>query len=333
MKSVQNQVAPIFIVGMPRSGTTLLRTLLSAHRAIAITPETHFLSELVPRFRMMDLSNTDNFDKFWDAFSRSAFMLRSQLDPDETKERILASGLVDYRKVFTTVLAIYAESRGKKRCGEKTPGHYQYIDVLLRWYPQAKVIFVLRDPRAVVASLLEVHWAPKSAYANAQNWNRSCSILEQWSSDPRVLCLMYESLVTNTEHELRTVCEFVGEDWDPAVLDPANCDMNDENDVDVKTALAWSKAFLKSVCRPISTASVDKWRATLSSHQTAIIEHVTRDKMIMHGYQPVSEGLTLSQRTQWSMEIIRYTMARVFRALRSPDIVARRLTEGNRRNL
>ena len=336
MHSAPNQVNPIFIVGMPRSGTTLLRTLLSAHPAIAIPPETHFLNHWMLRYQAADLTRPAIFNRFWDEFCKSDFMVRSGLDPDTAKGRIQSAGDINFKGIFTTLLLMYAEAKGKRRCAEKTPAHYQYMHVLLDWFPHGRLIFVQRDPRGVVASLLKVPWAPDFAYVSARNWTRSCSILEQCASDQRVLCLRYESLVEQTEHELKRVCEFVGEEFTSAMLERTGSDINDNIDVNDKMDESdkiinmWSKEHLRSAFRPVDSESVEKWRVTLSGYQIAVIEHIARKKMTGYGYQPITEGLSLPQRAQWCSEIIKNTVTRAGRVIRRPSLAAAKLKTGNR---
>ncbi|NEQ53441.1 MAG: sulfotransferase, partial [Leptolyngbya sp. SIO3F4] len=83
---VNSDERPIFIVGMPRSGTTLLTTILSAHPRIAISPESHFLAYWVPKYQHLKLENPNEFQQFWQVLSQSKRFSYFDIDADETLE-------------------------------------------------------------------------------------------------------------------------------------------------------------------------------------------------------------------------------------------------------
>ena len=171
---------PFFIVGMRRSGTTLLRSMLSVHPNIVVSRETHFLSKWWERYRYLDLNNTDNFESFWENFSASDRFLKIVADPPLVKARILASNPIDLKTIFTSIMQVLASTMNKPRWAEKTPKHYKYVHVLLDWYPQARIIWMLRDPRAVAASTVE-RWKKRTVEDCAAEWRESVlSFQEQW---------------------------------------------------------------------------------------------------------------------------------------------------------
>ena len=210
--------APIFIVGSPRSGTTLLRNMLNRHPAIAICLETQFRRLIYERRRsfgnLSDFGNRARLVKQYLSIDRVKSM---QIDLPALEDTLLREG-VSYPAFLGSFLRFYAEANGKKRCGEKTPEHSVFAGTLCEWFPGAFIIHILRDPRDVVASLMRMPRKPKNVLANANTWVR-CN-LGAWGSrqHPRYLLVRYEELVAQPEGQLRRICAFIGEEYSPAML-------------------------------------------------------------------------------------------------------------------
>jgi len=164
----------IFVVGVSRSGTTLMSRVLDHHPRIAIAPENHFMRHLLPWMgvrhdvrRLGDLCDDAVVGRLATMLSdgslQSGTWARENspffrwLPRNYTREQLetrLLEGERSERGVFTTLLRAYAEARGKSIIGEKTPAHVACVDELLDWYPGGKVIHIIRDPRGIYVSEL-----------------------------------------------------------------------------------------------------------------------------------------------------------------------------------
>lgn len=167
-----NDPEAIFVVGVARSGTMLMRNLLQTSDRIAIAPENHFMGHILGRrgarhfFRQVgDLTSDDAIRKIVDMiysgeYERQAGWRRpspywfwlQQTVPREDMERRLLTAERSERGMFGAFLRVYADMQGRPVMGEKTPTHLNYIDTLLEWFPDARVIHMLRDPRAIYVS-------------------------------------------------------------------------------------------------------------------------------------------------------------------------------------
>ena len=130
----------VFIVGFPRSGTTLLYHLLtsSSHFPTYDYSETHFFSHYFMRFG--DLRLTKNREKFLAALEESDWVSASRLDVRKiAKARV---GELTYGGIFEALMNATAEAQGKMCWVEKTPWHILYLDVLMEHFPDAKIAFV-----------------------------------------------------------------------------------------------------------------------------------------------------------------------------------------------
>jgi hypothetical protein len=275
---------PVFIVGAPRSGTTLLRTLLDAHPQLAIAQETHWLIRWADAPGAGDLDDPDGLARFWSAFTASACFDRLLLDERTAIDRIRADGAVDLRGVFRSLLVQYAEVTGKPRWGEKTPAHHEHIDTLFDWFPDATVLFVVRDPRAVVNShvTLPGRRFPADVEHIARLWGDAADSLERWSTDERVHRVRYESLAGAPEPELVRLCEVLGLPYAPEMVAAKQ---------PIRGLPPMPAGFraqsLRGSLSPrgaVSPANVERWRVGLRATEVAVIERAAGPAMESAGY-------------------------------------------------
>lgn len=212
---------PIFILGVPRSGTTLLRAILDSHPYIACGPETPWLGAHQPRsvaalYRFL----LDSPQGYVAAFRMDAGVVR-----DAT------------RAFVDSLLLAYARSKGKPRWAEKTPDNALHLPTLLDLFPDARCIHLVRDPLDVALSTVRIpdHRRGLSPRLEASmcvgegcsttptltgavlrwtHWNRLIA-----RDAPNALRVRYASLVREPEHEVRRILDFLGEPFDPGVLD------------------------------------------------------------------------------------------------------------------
>src|SRR3954447_4058245 len=146
---------PIFLVGCPRSGTTLLSVMLHAHARIAMPPETRFLLPVYRgRARFGDLREPANRRRLARRITapRKSKFRDLGLNRRATVRAIMAAPPT-IGSAAGTVWREFARSRGKARWGEKRPAYWEDLDVVLRLFPDAQLIHLVRDGRACVASL------------------------------------------------------------------------------------------------------------------------------------------------------------------------------------
>ncbi|MGQ0430821.1 MAG: sulfotransferase family protein [Microthrixaceae bacterium] len=271
---------PIFVVGMPRSGTTLMRSIMNAHPSVAMAPETHFVDHWMRLHRHTDVADPGGFARLWGEFCDSKHFRTLGVEADELEARIRASGPPSFQSMFTAMLEAYAERIGKPRLGEKTPGNYRYLDTILEWFPDGRVLFMIRDPRAVVASFqaLDREWTDKPVDSIAVRWRRSVEMAEGWARDQRVLLVPYEALAHAPEPEVRRICDFLDEPFAPEML---------------QSGRGVSGGEQLKFQGEVTTESVERWRTQLSPRDIAVTEHLARAPMRRWGYQPSAPRLSL----------------------------------------
>jgi len=257
-----------FIVGHHRGGTTLLQSMLSSHSRITIPPETQYFLEVWPRRERFGELGDDATRKRIANFlqSQDCSMRNLKLDFDKVAAELRSNA--DYSDLFVAMLTVWAKSRDKPRVGDKSPGYMRSVPFIAELYPKAKFIASLRDPRAVVNSELNAKWGALSVDQIARRWRRivECHYeLERSLSPDRYLMLRYEDLVRDPEQNLRRVCEFLGEPFEPAMLRyyerPASELGFDESE-------NWKLNTLK----PLNPGRLDAWKESLTEKQIDLIE-------------------------------------------------------------
>ncbi len=278
---------PIFIVGAPRSGTTLLRQMLSRHPRIAICGETHFLTTVYDeRTRRVfgDLRQEANRRRLIDAYLATRRAQRGiRMDFSQLRESLVREG-DSWQSLFAAILRAYAESQGKQRWGEKTPQHARFTEVLFEWYPDAVLLHLVRDPRDVVASLLRRPAASNSVVLNARAWLRLNLAARRSQGRPGYLEVRYEALAAEPEEQLRKICRFAGEEFSPSVLSP------EQREVERSSAMDRFRT-------PLSTDRLGTWRQDLRAIEAAQIEWTLGSQMEAFGYS--REMPPASTLTRW----------------------------------
>lgn len=187
--------SPIFVVGCQRSGTTLLRLVLDSHPAIACGPETRYLES------MTRIVGDD-----WPRLARYG----------QDRSEWLA-GIASW---YGEMQDQYAQRRGKVRWADKTPRYALIMDFLDQLFPDALFIHVVRDPRDVVLSHRK-RFGYVAALKAVRKWPvyvATARATGERIGSARYLEVRYEDLVTDNSKELRRVFDFIGEPWDPIVL-------------------------------------------------------------------------------------------------------------------
>ncbi len=199
----------IFVVGCPRSGTTLLQAILASHPRITSFPETHFLPRVVPQAgwrRHLGLPSP--------GAGRELRRLAADSGAAETLLGPYPALLL--RQVlarFVRILDQVALNRGAEYWLEKTPRHLAYTDLIERYVPEVRIVHIIRDPLPTVASLLHV----TAQYPEEWDGRRAIEqCIERWIADVRLsmrlsfrqnhVILRYEDLVTNPTWVIRELC-------------------------------------------------------------------------------------------------------------------------------
>jgi sulfotransferase family protein len=205
-----------FIVGMTRSGTTLLRLMLDSHPELTIPPETHFIPDLIGAFNRGDDTPETILPIFtenrrWGDFGLSEKDLLKALKGVEPLDKPSYPARVFYQ--------LYAKKQGKKRWGDKTPGYATKLRRIQRTLREAHFIHMIRDGRDVALSL-EQRQTGLTTEQVARRWRHRINRTRRAAKEvPNYIEVRYEDLVTNPEATLERVCQFLKLDYHPKMLE------------------------------------------------------------------------------------------------------------------
>lgn len=274
---------PIFIVGAPRSGTSLLRVILNRHPNIGICDETHFFYYVYNRRHAFgDLNLPGNRQRLIESYLGIHRIKRLPLNQDQLSGYLFENG-VDYASFFMSILRFYAGVYGKSRCGEKTPHHALYAETICDLFPDCKLIHIVRDPRAVVCSLGKMPWASKSILVNARSWVKYTRGALQSKERPNYFLVKYEDLVLRPEEETRRICEFIEEAYisEMLIADP-----------DSEKQVVPDEWWFQRAKDPLTGDRLSIWKQELTSTQTGLIEWIAGPQMSALGYETFSREPT-----------------------------------------
>jgi hypothetical protein len=271
---------PIFLVGCPRSGTTLLSVILHAHPRIAMPPETRFLLPMYrERLGFGDLTVAANRRRMAERITGKGTKFGDLgLDRNAVIEQIVAAPPT-IGSAAGTVWREFARSRGKVRWGEKRPSYWRDTGLILRLFPDAQIIHLVRDGRACVASLTQVGWWQQGSHDAMASWTMADAELRRVGrrlpagSYHR---LRYEDLLTDPRAELGALCRFLGEEFDEAMLDYTGA----ARDI-VPARKSWHARTRGS----LDPNRIEAWRTALQPREIGLFETVARRELLRNGYE------------------------------------------------
>lgn len=279
---------PIFVVGAPRTGTTLVRDVLNRHPRIHLFDEIHFFERLWDDRARLGTLETSAERRV--AIDRLRQILRDfgtdqavgeRLTPEEFERSALEAG-GGYRGLLWALVEAGAKTNAAEFGGDSSPQDVLYLDQIFEWFPQAKIVALIRDPRGFLGSYKNYYRRQVASYRERYNplvnsllWRSSMNAVVGAAQKPwggAVLRFRYEDLVANPETEVRRLAGHVGVPFDPRMLEVerANSSFVPESETTKQ--------------RGIYQTSTDRWKTELSPTEIWIAERVTGPLLDEFGY-------------------------------------------------
>ena len=244
---------PVFVVGMPRSGTTLVEQILASHSAIHGAGELGTIPQLIAGFER------------WERRTGSG---RHYPDCVDDLDPTVLRGIAE-----RTLQDLRAHDPDAAYVVDKLPHNFEHIGLIRLVFPNAKIISVRRDPRDIAISNFLMDYAAKHSgmgFAYDLDWigeqlTDHNALMQHWHAvcPGEILEINYEDLVDNPEAGARKMLAYIGVDWEPQILDFHTLDRS------VKTASVWQ------VRQPLYTSSKNRWQL-YSSHLQPLIAATNR---------------------------------------------------------
>ena len=231
--------APVFVIGFMRSGTTLMQEVLDAHPDVIVADEANFVWAMQQELHRMDRSTASTAEKL---------------------RRLDQAGIEHLRKFYWQCVADrFGDSIADRVFVDKFTMNTIDIGLINVVFPDAKVLFVMRDPRDVCLSCFMQLLPPTPMTAHLLNWESTiriyCLVMDWWLHIRPLLTLRceeyrYEDVVADFESTFRRVFEFLGVAWDAGVIDFHKR----------AAGKAISKPSRTQVSQPLYASSVARWR-------------------------------------------------------------------------
>jgi hypothetical protein len=279
---------PIFVVGCPRSGTTLVQCILSASSQAFSLPETHFFSYVLQAIGAGPSSGV-GWDQLYAA--RQALEREAGLKlPSPAWTALAETPGTTALDIFLAVVEHFRPAPDL-RAIEKTPRHVLNLDAIDAAFPDAVFVNVVRDPIDVASSLLGVPFeTSRSMLSFAQRWIESVQAAQAFArAQPgRIQTVVYERLVREPEAAVRELCTFVDLPYEAAMLE----EFGREGARNVGQDESWKRDILSGVI-------VDRkgvWRTRMTPGQAWLVAQSTHGRRTAYGFvdQPAASAASIA---------------------------------------
>ncbi|HEX4487997.1 MAG TPA: sulfotransferase [Terriglobales bacterium] len=291
---------PIFILGLSRSGTTLLSRILDVHSRIAILPETWCFSTLDFAGCLEEFSHDWQYmgfiNRMWDYMSGY----------EDVAARVVsefAAKLPRYsgptRPILDALGKAYAKERGRDIWGEKTPAHVLVLPQIQKLFPEARVLVCVRDPRDVVLSYDEAWGGDRR---DPKFLMRASAVVRDYIDHifhqpgfPReqLMQVRYETLTSDPAATLQSICSFVGVEFEPQMLDFFQKFPESGKPY---------TPYHKLLSRPVTAERVARYQTGLSPQQIGLVSQFLKKEMELLEYPSTSEDPITPNRTSKSAQ-------------------------------
>lgn len=271
---------PFFVVGMARSGTTLLRAMLERHPDIAVPPESHFIPRIwARRHRYGSADELQDIERFLQDLNADPLFRNWGLPADAVRSRLASTRPSTVAAGIAELYRAYAAKEGKTRWGDKTPDYVGSLQLLDGLFPAALFVHMVRDGRDVALSILDRSELHARAATPAFFWARAIRQARAASDvlgPQRYLEVRYEDLLDDPESELSRLCAFLGAPFSAMML---------EHDTRLLERLPERyKGMHERLALP-PTKGLRDWRRDMAPAEVAEFEAVAGPQLDATGYE------------------------------------------------
>jgi hypothetical protein len=261
--------SPLFVVGVDRSGTTLLSLMLDSHSRLAIPYESHFF---VPFYQKQDtfgdLASRECRARLVEEILAEPYV--QQWDGTPAIEDVDLDKCGSLSGAINEVYSAYARRRGKDLWGDKTPAYTGHVHILDRLFPDARYVHIIRDGRDVALSITQQWWGIKDFASALGYWRQLVETARGFLRTlpaERFVELRFEDLVADPERELRRIAALLRVDFEPTMIDGYRANASQK----VGKRIDQQHVHLK---RAPSTDQCYKWKASLPEADRAIAHEI-----------------------------------------------------------
>ncbi|WP_250433640.1 sulfotransferase family protein [Hanstruepera flava] len=279
----------IFITGCPRSGTTMLASMLGSDSNSIVTPESDFFIEFIYKY-LSKQSDSVKISKYLRFLNQNYRFKQWQIETEKIKELPEEVNFTNFKTLVENTVSLFAEkqlndsNKGLLRI-DHTPSSIRYFDILVDQFPKSKFIFIIRDPRAVYASVKDLDWGANTALKLCEIWNEYVTYYFCFEKlFPNRICLVkYEDILTSPELHLKRLCDFINIQYNDSMIHGKGF---------IIPGYTASQHVL--VGKKLDQNRIEKWKNELSFEDILIIESKCKSIMKVFDY-------SISQNTNYQI--------------------------------
>jgi len=268
---------PVFIGGCGRSGTTLLGSMLGGHSRCLTIPEAQFIYEGIKFYENKNKLNIDEAKEILNFIENHWRFKIWGLRINKSDICLKASN--SYSEIINKIINQYGKEVNKSNFDlwiNHTPENIRYIDTLMKLFPDAKFIHLVRDGRAVYNSWLSTDWGPNTAIKAAHSWLESISFglaAESFLGESLIKRIRYEDLILNSEKTIKDICDFLNIDYQEDMLEGKGFKVP-----------SYTICQHKLVGKKPDKSRLYSWKNKLSTRDVEIFEYITGECLLYLGY-------------------------------------------------
>jgi len=234
--------------------------MLDRHSKIAVTPETHFFNQ----FYVSSPKDFANKEQAVRALLENPRMLDLGIGCEAILKQFDTFDC-NHPGLLRATLEAYRQKRSKELVIEKTPAHLPYVPIIFDWFPNARILYIERDGRDAIMSLMRMPWSHRNLRRHARMW-RWCvgraKMFQQQYGD-QWLTVRYEALVRQPDRELDHICSFLDLNREDAQLDQS---------IPTEVVPEWEQVWKRNAAEEkVHSGRIQEWRATGTHAQLLIM--------------------------------------------------------------
>lgn len=279
----------VFIIGRPRSGTTMLRSMLDAHPNVRIPLESAFIKNLFPKYGKIKKWDEPTIISFYNALIKQPQFNLWTIDNDFLKQELFKipenSTFQDVCIIIYSNAVSFFDKKEIKILADKNPPYTLSIPFLLKIFPDARFIYIVRDYRDNVLSMKNVDFERPWTASLAYRWKYyNKKFLKAYSRDKlRFHIVKYEALVCEPEKYLNKLCAFLGIEY--------TNEMIHYNRIKDEALKIYPRELIdryhKSLFEPISTSKVGQWNNKMTVKEIRKCDIIVGKYANIMGYERV----------------------------------------------
>lgn len=269
----------VYITGCPRSGTTMLASMLANKTALLATPESDFFIDFIYKY-LPKKSDLVSSSKYIDFLSENYRFKQWNIDSSKIKDLPETISISNYNLVIESTVNSFAKKQTSTNNNftriDHTPSSIKNFDIIMELFADAKFIFIVRDPRAIYASVKGLDWGANTALLLSETWNEylTCYFSLKSLFPNQVYLTRYEDIIVDATAELKKICGFVDISFHESMLEGKGFNIP-----------GYTAIQHNLVGKKLDKNRIEKWKQELTLKETLIIESKCRSTMMAFEYK------------------------------------------------